>query len=73
MREIFYIYVFRSFIEFRRSCLMTIHHTRFCAEGQFIPTWHDFKPEFKPRRSKKRPIKMLTNRGKDENEGEETI
>ena len=29
-----------------------------------MPTWHDFEPVFKPRRWRKRPIKMLTYRGK---------
>ena len=35
------------------------------AEGQFMPTWHSFEPEVKPRQSRKRSMKMLTNSGKD--------
>ena len=49
-----------------------LHHTltyicniiQFGAEGWFMPTWHDFEPEVKLRRSRKRPSKKLTNKDK---------
>ena len=41
---------------------------RFGAEGQFMPTWHDFEPEFKPRRSRKLPIKRRETKRKLETE-----
>ena len=46
-------------------CITAIQHIRFGAEGQFMPAWRGIEPEFKPRRSRKRPIKMLNNRRKE--------
>ena len=40
----------------------------FGTEGQFMPTWHDFEPEFKPRRSRKQPIKRRETKRKLETE-----
>ena len=58
------IFIKKCFV--RSLCLILYNiNTRFGAEGRFMRTWHDFGPEFKPRRSRKRLIKMLTNRGKD--------
>ena len=40
---------------------------RFGAEGQFMPTWHDFKSGVKLRQSKNWVMKMLTNKEKRKN------
>ena len=64
-----YIFIRKCFV---RICTVIIEIPKstykisvYGAEGQFMTTWYDFEPEFKPRRSRKRPIKMLINRGKD--------
>ena len=36
----------------------------FGAEGQFMPTWHDFEPEVKPRQSRKWPMMRLADKEK---------
>ena len=72
------IYIFINkcvpwFIEPRKSSLIMFlvgsmglyNIIQFSAECQFTSAWRGIEPEFEPRQSRKRSIKMLTNRGKE--------
>ena len=49
-------------------CMSIYNIWVFGAEGQFMPTWHDFEPEFKLRRSRKWLIKRRETKRKSETE-----